>query len=268
MRITDVKAELNKLKKARKEVASKLEQYNQYKGLSFVSKNKKGRRESYLNLGNGKRKYLVKKDAKMIIGISLYKYYCKLETCIDRDIKAINDFLKSYTDWDSVSVLNSIGKSYRPHVEAELTGSSQERKEAWKKQMEKQKEKHPAPHPENLTIPTNDGTLVRSKSEALIYNLLLLMNLTFVYEAPLILSDGSVVHPDFTILRDDTRLLYIEHDGAFKNQKKANGTAWKMWKYYNEGMSFYEDILFTFDEPSGGVDILKIRRLIEQCLEN
>ena len=61
---------------------------------------------------------------------------------------------------------------------------------------------------------TAEGIRVRSKTEWIIAEMLTKNNIPFCYEKPLILSDGTKIHPDFTLLRiQDRKTLYWEHLG-------------------------------------------------------
>ena len=73
--------------------------------------------------------------------------------------------------------------------------------------------------PEGLTQKTENGELVRSKSEVLIANYLLHANVPYIYELPIVL-DNRIIHPDFTVLNVRTReILYWEHLGMMDNKE-------------------------------------------------
>lgn len=68
-------------------------------------------------------------------------------------------------------------------------------------------------HPEGLIHPTLKGDMVRSKSEALIADILFERKIPYRYESEIIL-DGIVYHPDFTILHPGSgKIVYWEHFG-------------------------------------------------------
>lgn len=74
-------------------------------------------------------------------------------------------------------------------------------------------------HPENLRYETEQGDLVRSKSEVIIANILYQhrKDILYKYERPLeVMSDGKErnIYPDFTILNIHTgKVTYWEHAG-------------------------------------------------------
>lgn len=154
-----------------------------------------------------------------------------------------------------------------PHVM-----SSSDTAIAWKEKMEKYKASFPPYRPEELIHRTHDNTLVRSKGEALIYNYLLELGVTFVYELPLRIKIGDkdgLLLPDFTILseRDYKTVLYLEHQGMMsvsKYRTKFNDTVYKYWlnNYLPE-----RDVFFTFDSPNGGFDDTPVKSIVQMYIK-
>lgn len=154
-----------------------------------------------------------------------------------------------------------------PHVK-----SSSDMAIAWKEKMEEYKASFPPYRPEELIHRTHDNTLVRSKGEALIYNYLLELGVTFVYELPLRIKIGDkdgLLLPDFTILseRDYKTVLYLEHQGMMsvsKYRTKFNDTVYKYWlnNYLPE-----RDVFFTFDSPNGGFDDTPVKNIVQMYIK-
>ena len=91
-------------------------------------------------------------------------------------------------------------------------------------------------HPESLTHKTLSGNVVRSKSEALIANLLTQRNIPFKYECPLFL-DGHFFYPDFTIMSPiDCKIWYLEHLGMMDNPQYVSGFTKKLQTFCNNGI--------------------------------
>lgn len=121
--------------------------------------------------------------------------------------------------------------------------------------------------PEKKIYTAMHGVKVRSKSEALIASCLAQYNIPFRYECQLILADGTIVYPDFTIKRpSDERIVYYEHFGMMddpsylaKNMKKIRG--------YAENDIFLNDQLIgTFESSTKPINLDVIRTTIEQYL--
>lgn len=118
-------------------------------------------------------------------------------------------------------------------------------------------------HDERLIHRASDGLRLRSKSELVIYNMLLEGGLGPIYEKALEWEDGSAL-PDFT-LTGQKNPVYWEHLGMLGNEKYARHWQEKKELYARHGIS--EDagnLILTMDDPlTGGLDAQKIARLVE-----
>lgn len=100
-----------------------------------------------------------------------------------------------------------------------------------------------------------DGTLMRSKSEVIIANELIRRGIPFIYEKKIVLPDGNMVHPDFTVPDAfGEREIIIEHFGMMGEQDYADNTIRKINMYYRNGFlpgdnffAFFESVNVPFD---------------------
>ena len=134
----------------------------------------------------------------------------------------------------------------------------------WKRSREAYKDSFPPFHPEELTVPTVDGKRVRSKSEALIYNFLFDLGITFVYELPL-KTKIKTFYPDFTILSeiDYSSIYRIEHQGMMNDEGYRERFKNRVYDYLRAGYVQGVNIFFTFDIYDGGVDLDPILDMIQ-----
>lgn len=97
-------------------------------------------------------------------------------------------------------------------------------------------------------------SLVRSKSEVIIANILFDREITFEYEKPLFAKDGSFYIPDFTINWRGEE-FYLEHLGMLDNENYK-----KKWevkeKWYNK--HFPNQLIKSYESNDLSNDILKI----------
>ncbi len=101
---------------------------------------------------------------------------------------------------------------------------------------------------------------MRSKSEAMIANLLLELNLPYQYEKPLLL-DGTLLHPDFTILDLSTRTeVYYEHFGLMDQESYQASAFAKIAKYESAGYAIGNQLLFSFESAQTPFNIGQIRQ--------
>ena len=98
-------------------------------------------------------------------------------------------------------------------------------------------------------VMTARGDRVRSKSEALIANLLFSNDQLYLYEKPLYLDKKLyAVFPDFTILRlRDMKELYWEHFGMMDDPDYLNAAIKKISDYIANGIIPGRDLICTFE---------------------
>ena len=101
---------------------------------------------------------------------------------------------------------------------------------------------------EGLQHITSQGQTVRSKSEVLISDALREAGLPFRYECELVLSNGEVIYPDFTVyLPEENRLIYIEHFGRMDDPAYALKNLRRLEKYADSGFILGYDLFYTVE---------------------
>lgn len=101
--------------------------------------------------------------------------------------------------------------------------------------------------PEELRIQAKCGLLVRSKSEAIIADLLFEAHIPFHYEECLMVGNTEV-YPDFTILIAPDTVVYWEHFGALKRADYLADTQRKMSSYLAGGIYPGRDLYITCED--------------------
>lgn len=97
-------------------------------------------------------------------------------------------------------------------------------------------------------ILTERGERVRSKSEKILADHLSLRGIPYLYEKPLMLKDGTCVHPDFTLLSPRTRQeIFWEHAGMMDDANYAANFIRKLRSYENAGLSQRTNLVVTFE---------------------
>ena len=114
-----------------------------------------------------------------------------------------------------------------------------------------------------------EGTVVRSKSEAIILTLLKSHGIEFEYEYPLALTglDGYKVrkYPDFYIKTMRGPVIW-EHLGMLKSDTYFEGAAEKLRLYWHNGFLPGISLIVTCDSPDGGIDVSVIEEIIERTI--
>ena len=119
--------------------------------------------------------------------------------------------------------------------------------------------------PENLRHRTSHGLLLRSKSEVTIAEKLYEYGIPFRYEE-VIERNGIVIIPDFTIKTPDGRTIIWEHAGRMNNPEYANRHKKKMKIYEELGFYPWKNMIITYDDEFGSIDMRIIKSEIENKL--
>lgn len=116
--------------------------------------------------------------------------------------------------------------------------------------------------PEHRIHKTPGGVLVRSKSELIIGSMLEAKGMRYEYEH-LVFLEGNPVYPDFTIRRksDDTPVLW-EHFGLMSDAAYRAKNTQKIIQYLNCGYRLGHDLIITYDDDNGSIDMEQIERII------
>ena len=127
---------------------------------------------------------------------------------------------------------------------------------------------------EGLIHRTERGDLVRSKSELVIADKLHARDIDYAYEQPLVLPNGRIRYPDFTIA-DDARgvTFYWEHLGMLDDPGYRARWEGKRAEYLESGIGPHEDgggpegtLIETRDEPGGKLDAAAIASVIDAVI--
>jgi hypothetical protein len=122
---------------------------------------------------------------------------------------------------------------------------------------------------------TTGGDVVRSKSEALIAELLRARGIEYAYERRLSAADGSFRYPDFTIDDEESgRTIYWEHLGLLQDTVYAQRWDRKLQWYAAQGILPADDhhpngganglLVWTRDDEHGGINNPQIVALIDR----
>ena len=126
----------------------------------------------------------------------------------------------------------------------------------------------------NLIHCASDGKFLRSKSEVIIYELLLKNDLEPEYEYKLEI-DGQIKRPDFYIVDDDSGIdYYWEHLGMLNDSNYAQKWNEKLDWYKSKNILPIEEgggdngsLIITKDDAKGGISAKDIAKIIEEVFE-
>ena len=119
--------------------------------------------------------------------------------------------------------------------------------------------------PEARIYETRRGEKVRSKSEAIIADLLDELSIPYHYEKPLELGNGIVKYPDFTLLDvHERREIYWEHFGLLGDPEYVGHNLSKLDLYRASGVFFGKNLIVTYEDDAHPLDTRGIRKMLEE----
>ncbi|MBQ3164316.1 MAG: ATPase [Lachnospiraceae bacterium] len=118
-------------------------------------------------------------------------------------------------------------------------------------------------YPEQLIHKTASGSLVRSKSEAIIDMFLYTNKIPFRYECALLLGN-TTIFPDFTIRHPKTgELYYWEHFGLIDNIAYCQNMHSKLQLYTSNGIMPSIQLITTFETQNNPLSSEMVKKIIE-----
>ncbi len=132
-------------------------------------------------------------------------------------------------------------------------------------------EEHPGnknAYHEKGKILTDNGEMVRSKSEKIIADMLKKNHVPYQYETKLELGNFHTVYPDFAVL--NVRLaqtVYWEHFGLMSDPEYAVRSFRKIMEYERAGYRLGDNFIFTMESPDEPIDVKQIeKKIYDHCM--
>lgn len=215
--------------------------------------------------------YLGSADNVFVQNIQNCRTYRDLSAICRDNVQAIEELLSQYTPITPNNLEELLPKHYLP-PQFSLAAPPASFNQKWYDEMLKIKNLIPPTFPEALKIPTNDGIMVRSRVEAIIYNYFLSLGMTPLYEFPLS-YEGKLIRPDFTLLHPLRPFIYIwEHFGRMF--RPTEGLQYQQSAIYKlnvyKELGFYPgcNLFFSFENPDGSIDTENLIKEISQIFGN
>ena len=208
-------------------------------------------------MDNGKRIYITK-DTQKIIGLTTKLFLTINLELIDQYINALRETISTAERISMQEILEKLPEELKTFLhfdEGKESVTTQEAKLRKKAEDFMKEEYLPYVFSDTQTRHiTSDGTIVRSKSELIIYELLLQYHITFRYEKPIIIG-GVEYRPDFTILLPDGRVIYWEHAGMMIKEEYRERHKKKMNAFESAGIVPWDNLIVTYDDRYGNINI-------------
>lgn len=228
---------------------------------SIYAKNHKNGFQYYINIDRG-REYIKASEKKRAQQMVQYEYESKILRAAKEEYKKLNALIKVYENIPIEDVYEHMSKGKQVLVNPikltdeayiKMWNDSQYEKLAFREGL-----------PEYYSA---KGERMRSKSEALIANLLDKMNINYKYEKPLELNRLGIVHPDFTLLDIKNRKeIYLEHLGMMDDQVYRNNAISKIRSYEKSGYYLGDRLLVTMETVNCPIDTKALEQVIEYVM--
>ncbi|MCR5641382.1 MAG: hypothetical protein K6G04_08535 [Lachnospiraceae bacterium] len=164
---------------------------------------------------------------------------------------------------DNADVVYDNLSEYRKALVAPYIQSDKHYAQGWQSKKFKSN-----PYMEHMKIyDTRRGEKVRSKSEAILADLLFGLGIPYHYEMPLYLAPGKIRYPDFTLLNIKTRKeVYLEHFGMLDDEDYRNKTLLKLDEYRRYGIYVGKNFIFTYEAENSPLDIKGIENMLRELM--
>lgn len=180
-------------------------------------------------------------------------------------LKKTERFLANYKEFEPTEIEASMSPTYSG-IQMKQTSSNSSLTATTKAWLAEPFESNPFA-PGRLIHTTSNGLHVRSKSEAIIINLLDSSGIPFRYEALLKLDDHTF-YPDFTILRpSDQKVVYWEHFGMVSDPDYQRKMDHKLSLYRLHQITPWNNLITTYDDGDRSIDTSQINRIIDIFLQ-
>lgn len=235
-----------------------------------LASKKKGNAEEFYHVEEKTRKqtYINRENQDLIDELKIKHYLSAAVKRLKQNITAQEKLLKTYLPWDYASVKADIPRLYGSSTPEMIRDcSSKGITHAESKSCETHgNKKHMRRFNEEKLHLTTMGLKVRSKSEAMIAEILAARGLTFEYERPLNLMECEneiAIYPDFTFTDRRGNKIYWEHFGMLGVESYRNSTLKKLNTYISNGIIPSVNLVVTADNTDGTIDVGAIARTAE-----
>jgi len=225
-------------------------------------KKERGYQRAYQRVG-GKERYLNQRKTKIAIGLANRREVERAIKQLEENMELLAKMDREYTD---IADLMPDFMGLEPESKAPL----QKRAHLMAREtLEEIASRWLADHngntdyrPEGRIHRTSDGIYVRSKSELSIYEYFKAHGIIFIYEKPVQMGD-HVRYPDFTLIRkSDGKIFLWEHLGSMSDPSYFKTNIDKIYEYMVNGYLPFRDIIFTYDDEDGAIDLMEVDRIL------
>ena len=241
----------------------------EYNGYILKPTKIRGNKRYYSAKGPGSSRfsYVGSEENEQIRLIRENTFYEKSLQVIRSNINVMEDFLRIYKSTGAEHINELLGVSYKLPPDSMLLRDDGE-VDQWIRECEEKKRTYGVFDPASLKITAFDGTLMRSRAEAIHHEAFYIYNVPDIFELPYDIK-GEVYRPDFTILDlfTMTQKMWEHlgnwfHSNEFKRSSYRKDTIHRTDQYASIGYFPEFNLLFTFGTQDNVFDIQALHRKI------
>lgn len=215
-------------------------------------------------------RYINKHDEKLFRDLAKKEYAQKILEVIQEQGEKIRDLLAVLSKKDIAQIYEALPEAKKrivtPYIlpDREFICGWEEEKLAEKKKNGKSN----YPIIENdSAIMTEKGERVRSKSEKILADKLYMMNIPYIYEAPLFLNGYGYINPDFTVMNLRLRKIYYwEHLGLMDDMEYCEKAIKKIELYEKNKIYPGKNLILTYETNKHTINTKIVEGLIQDFL--
>lgn len=208
--------------------------------------------------------YLRASEKELIMGLAQSDYRKQYLKVAKAELKVLEDEIKLLSAGGVEAVFDELPE-YRKELVTPYYTSDQLYAAAWQAERFRTN----IYRTEERKYKTRRGDMVRSKSEAIIADMLYELRIPYHYEKALRLSTGEFRYPDFTLLKVSERKdYYLEHFGLFDDAWYRSASLRKLNEYNANGIYTGKNLILTFETTDNPLDIEGIRQMLSNIFCN
>ncbi len=230
--------------------------------LRISNSNNRPRYYKMMQSGDTKGEYIVKEkryEAKVLAQKDYNRHFLRIAK---EELERLQQNIRYFSEENADLLFQNLTENRKKLITPYIPTDEQYAQE-WQA-----KDFKPNPYmPEKKIYATNRGEMVRSKSEAILADMLYDLGIPYQYEKPLRLKGGRVVYPDFTLLQVYARKeIYFEHFGLLEDEEYLRNALAKLDEYRGSGIYPGKNLIFTYETQNSPLDIKGIRKMLAELL--
>lgn len=206
-----------------------------------------------------------KKDEFMVAALALRKVLTQRKDCYEARLNNTNTYLDDNKNEPREFIKDKYSSEFYRLIRKYYPEFSND----WEVRQERLNQKYERceSDPISHNVATTAGIMVRSKSEAIIVDILYSLRIPFVYEPKIVLSNGKVVYPDFIIVDPTTGTEYMwEHFGRLDDQEYVARSLNKVYMLNELGWRMGINLIITTETLDDKFTTIKARDTVNQYI--